>query len=55
MIAGVLPSTSLLPQLIKLIKEKKRRSMCCYADHLMTGIAFWIYFEIMREYQPIKK
>lgn len=54
LIAGVLTSSSLLPQLIKLVKEKKAEDVSVVMlIILMTGIGFWIYYGIIREDEPI--
>ena len=52
--AGICTASSLLPQLIKTIKEKKAdeisKSMLFV---LMTGVATWIVYGVLREDLPI--
>jgi len=53
-IAGIFTSTSLLPQLIKIIKEKKANAISLgMLFVLMTGIALWIYYGILKKDLPI--
>jgi MtN3 and saliva related transmembrane protein len=52
--AGVCTSLSLLPQLIKLIKEKKAEDLSLfYLIILFVGIGLWIWYGILREDVPI--
>ena len=54
MIAGIFTATSLMPQLIKIIKEKKAEDLSLgMLFILMTGICLWIYYGILREDLPI--
>jgi MtN3 and saliva related transmembrane protein len=52
--AGVLTSASMLPQVIKMIKEKQASQvsvlMICV---LISGISLWIWYGIMKEDKPI--
>ena len=52
--AGVLTSVSMLPQLIKVIKEKDATylslAMLCI---LITGLCFWVYYGFLLEELPI--
>lgn len=52
--AGVLTASSLLPQLIKTIKEKKAEEISIgMLLILMAGIALWIFYGIKRDDLPI--
>jgi MtN3 and saliva related transmembrane protein len=53
-IAGVFTATSLLPQLIKILKEKKAEDVSiAMLLVLMTGVSLWIYYGFLREDAPI--
>jgi MtN3 and saliva related transmembrane protein len=53
-VAGVFTSASLLPQLIKIIKEKKVEdlSMTMFVS-LLIGIILWVVYGILRDDWPI--
>jgi MtN3 and saliva related transmembrane protein len=52
--AGICTSTSLLPQLFKLIKHKKAEDISIfYLVILFVGLALWIWYGILREDIPI--
>ncbi|HKG69582.1 MAG TPA: SemiSWEET transporter [Segetibacter sp.] len=53
-VAGVFTSISLLPQLIKIIKEKKveELSMSMFIS-LLIGLSLWVYYGILRKDMPI--
>ncbi|WP_018616048.1 SemiSWEET transporter [Segetibacter koreensis] len=52
--AGILTSSSLLPQLIKIIKEKKVEALSIgMFITLMIGILLWIYYGVLRKDTPI--
>lgn len=53
-VAGVFTSVSLLPQLIKIIKEKKveELSMGMFIS-LLIGLSLWVYYGILRKDMPI--
>ena len=54
LIAGVFTATSMLPQLIKIIKEKKANDLSLgMLGILLTGMALWIYYGTLREDWPI--
>jgi MtN3 and saliva related transmembrane protein len=53
-IAGVLTATSMLPQVIKVFKEKKAEDISLLMlIVLLSGIALWIVYGIMRNDFPI--
>ncbi len=53
-IAGVFTSVSLIPQVIKIIKEKKAKDVSIIMLLiLMTGNAIWIYYGILKKDLPI--
>lgn len=53
-IAGIFTSSSLLPQLIKIIKEKKVEELSIgMFITLMIGILMWIYYGLLRKDMPI--
>ena len=52
--AGICTSTSLLPQLIKTIKEKKAEEISkAMLFTLMTGVATWVVYGVLRNDLPI--
>ncbi len=52
--AGILTSISMLPQLIKLVKEKKADAISpVMLIVLICGISLWFYYGILREDWPI--
>ena len=53
-IAGILTATSLLPQLIKIIKEKKVEDVSIWMLLiLLLGIGSWIAYGVMKNDTPI--
>lgn len=53
-IAGACTALSLLPQLVKLIKEKKASDISVfYLLLLFAGLCLWIYYGVLREDLPI--
>jgi MtN3 and saliva related transmembrane protein len=53
-IAGVFTATSMLPQLIKVIKEKKAEDISLLMlIVLLTGISLWVVYGIMKKDMPI--
>lgn len=54
LIAGICTASSLLPQLIKTIKEKKAEEISKWMLFvLMTGVATWVVYGILRDDWPI--
>ena len=52
--AGICTSVSLLPQLFKIIKEKKAEAISYFMLFiLLTGLALWVWYGIMQEDYPI--
>lgn len=52
--AGVLTSTSMLPQLIKLAREKKADAISAVMlIVLISGLSLWTYYGILREDWPL--
>ena len=52
--AGICTAVSLLPQLIKIIKEKKANDISYVMLFvLLAGIAGWIWYGILKEDYPI--
>ncbi|MCR6722146.1 MAG: SemiSWEET transporter [Chitinophagaceae bacterium] len=52
--AGIITAISLLPQLVKVIREKKAENISViYLLTLMTGLSLWIWYGILREDLPI--
>jgi MtN3 and saliva related transmembrane protein len=52
--AGICTSSSLLPQLFKTVKEKKADDISKWMLFvLMTGVATWIVYGILRDDLPI--
>ena len=53
-IAGVFTATSMLPQLIKVIKEKKAEDISLLMlIVLLTGISLWVVYGVMKKDMPI--
>jgi MtN3 and saliva related transmembrane protein len=53
-IAGIFTATSLLPQLIKLIRDKKAQDISLFfLIALFIGIGLWIAYGFMRQDIPI--
>ena len=53
-IAGVLTATSMLPQVIKVFKEKKAEDISLLMlIVLLSGIALWVVYGVMRNDFPI--
>jgi MtN3 and saliva related transmembrane protein len=53
-VAGVFTSVSLLPQLIKIIKEKKAKAISYgMLIVLLIGLGCWIWYGALREDLPI--
>lgn len=53
-IAGIFTASSLMPQLIKIIREKKAEDISLgMLLTLLTGIALWIYYGILRNDKPL--
>jgi MtN3 and saliva related transmembrane protein len=52
--AGVLTSTSMLPQLVKLVKEKKADAIsAAMLIVLISGLSLWAYYGILRNDFPL--
>lgn len=53
-IAGILTSVAMLPQLIKVIKEKNVEDLSILTlVVLITGLSLWIWYGILKEEWPI--
>jgi MtN3 and saliva related transmembrane protein len=53
-IAGILTGVSLLPQLIKIIKEKKADGLSYgMLAVLLAGLAGWIWYGILKKDKPL--
>jgi MtN3 and saliva related transmembrane protein len=53
-VAGIFTATSLLPQLIKILKEKKADDVSPWMlIILMTGVGLWVYYGIRKDDWPI--
>ena len=49
-IAGILTSIAMLPQLIKVLKEKKVEDISWVMNAiLITGLSLWVWFGILKE------
>jgi MtN3 and saliva related transmembrane protein len=52
--AGIFTSASLLPQLIKLLREKKAHDISIFfLVTLLIGLCLWVWYGIMKEDVPI--
>lgn len=53
-IAGILTSVSMIPQLIKVLKEKDVENLSwMMIAVLLTGVSLWVIYGVMREEWPI--
>jgi MtN3 and saliva related transmembrane protein len=53
-IAGILTSVSLLPQLVKIIREKKAQNISyLMLIVLLAGLGCWVWYGILRDDLPI--
>lgn len=53
-VAGIFTATSMLPQLIKVIKEKKAEEISLLMLFvLLVGISLWIVYGVMKKDWPI--
>jgi MtN3 and saliva related transmembrane protein len=53
-VAGILTSVSLLPQLIKIIREKKAQNISyLMLVVLLAGLGCWVWYGVLREDVPI--
>jgi MtN3 and saliva related transmembrane protein len=53
-VAGILTSVSLLPQLFKIIREKKVQELSTAMFATLTiGLLIWIYYGILRNDMPL--
>ncbi len=54
LVAGICTAISLLPQLIKLVKNKKAEDISLfYLLILFVGLGLWIWYGVLREDLPI--
>ena len=54
MTAGLLTSVSMLPQLIKTLKEKKAGDVSFFMlIVLIAGVSLWIYYGVLKDDKPI--
>lgn len=54
LVAGILTSSSMVPQVVKTIKEKKAEEVSLtMLVVLMLGVATWVVYGIIREDMPI--
>ena len=53
-ISGVLTALSMLPQLFKIIKEKKAVSISYWMlGVLLAGISGWVWYGVLKEDKPV--
>ena len=53
-VSGVLTAVSMLPQLLKIIKEKKAVSISYWMlGVLLAGICGWVWYGILKEDKPV--
>ena len=53
-IAGVCTAVSLIPQIVKIVKEKKSEDISfAYLSVLLVGLALWIVYGIRRNDVPV--
>lgn len=54
LVAGIITSSSLIPQLVKTIKEKKAEGVSVIMFLvLLAGTSMWIYYGVLRNDMPI--
>jgi MtN3 and saliva related transmembrane protein len=54
LIAGICTSISLLPQLFKIIKEKRSENISLpYLVILLAGLCLWILYGVMKKDMPV--
>src|SRR6185436_3598251 len=54
LIAGIFTAVSLLPQIIKIVKEKKAQDISLfYLIVLLCGLGLWTYYGFLKEDVPI--
>lgn len=54
LVAGILTSSSMVPQVVKTIKEKKAEDVSLFMlVVLMLGVATWVVYGILRDDMPI--
>ncbi len=52
--AGVLTAISMIPQLVKVVKEKKAQDISLFmVIILLSGVAVWVVYGILKEDYPI--
>ncbi|MHA6697040.1 SemiSWEET transporter [Chryseobacterium sp. A301] len=53
-VAGVLTSVAMLPQLIKVLKEKNAQDLSLLTlGVLITGLSLWVWYGILKQEWPI--
>jgi len=53
-IAGILTSISLLPQLVKIIRQKKAEELSIgMFITLLAGLALWVFYGVLRNDMPL--
>jgi MtN3 and saliva related transmembrane protein len=53
-LAGFFTAVSLIPQIVKIVREKKSEDISfTYLAILLTGLALWIVYGVMREDVPV--
>lgn len=54
LVAGILTSSSMVPQVVKTIKEKKAADLSLFMlVVLMAGVATWVAYGVIRDDMPI--
>jgi MtN3 and saliva related transmembrane protein len=53
-VAGICTAVSLLPQLFKIIKEKKAENISYFMLFiLLTGLALWVWYGVLKNDYPL--
>jgi MtN3 and saliva related transmembrane protein len=53
-LAGVLTAVSLIPQIVKIVKEKKSEDISfVYLSILLAGLGLWIVYGVLRNDVPV--
>jgi MtN3 and saliva related transmembrane protein len=53
-LAGIFTAVSLIPQIVKIVKEKKSENISfAYLAILLAGLALWVVYGVLRKDVPV--
>jgi MtN3 and saliva related transmembrane protein len=53
-LAGILTAVSLIPQIVKIVREKKSENISfAYLSILLAGLAMWVVYGVLRKDVPV--